>query len=241
MIELRRDIEVSPSPIVALVKPPSVYAHCQAISELLIKYFAEHDPAITADSFRTQFIEPLRNAGPDAVIAFLAEIRKSEDEPDPRDRRFAAMFMSIGFCVLAAWADETEQRDLSILMVFEAKYWCGATMAARGISSAYANTEKNLDHAQASRAGKSKHKKAKAEVQRLAIEEFGMRPPGELNALEAARQLLGRVLDFVKKNEIQVLVSKEPDKVIARWLEKDSVTSRLFSPRRPGRPPKQKS
>jgi hypothetical protein len=165
---------------------------------------------------------------PQKIVQLFA---KPSDDAVPRDRvmgsPLAAMFVSCAYCRRAALAKMHGSHELAWTYLAEASYWCGVTLAQKGIEQAYrqtvtevtAQTRKDFASAGGNKTAKKYWKPAIDYAYKLIREEGEDLGTKGVSPNKAALAIMDLVLKFARENEIE-MSDQRADKTIAGWLGK---------------------
>lgn len=201
----------------------------QTLGELA-HYYWQLEPDKGRDGFAIEFFRPM---SADASIngeQFRAEIVRVAESGTPMDLRFAAMTTACAYCVDVSRLLAQGERELAWWSMSEARYWCGVTLASRGLEAARLTTIMATKKARAKEGGDERAKKleiVKQEAFRLARE---MEPKtiGWRSRLHAAGDIKDRVIAFSRGPGRFDLKGTGAADTIYGWLAKMPDADVLF-------------
>lgn len=201
----------------------------QALGELA-HYYWQLEPDKGRDGFATEFFRPM---SADASIngeQFRAEIVRVAESGTPVDLRFAAMTTACAYCVDVSRLLAQGERELAWLSMSEARYWCGVTLASRGVETARLATITATRKATAKKGGNTRARKleiVKQEAFRLA-REMGPKTTGWRSRLHAAGDIKDSVMAFSNGPDRHKLTATGAAATIYDWLSEMPDADALF-------------
>lgn len=206
---------------------------CSAILSSLAYYYTFIDNNKTGEDFSTEIVDLVAandepsEEDPGKIVQLFA---KPSDDAVPRDcvtsSPLAAMFVSCAYCRRAALANMHGSRELAWIYLAEASYWCGVTLAQKGIEQAYHQTVLDVADRTKRKAASSGGSKAAEPRQpaihyayRLIREEGADLGTQGVSPHKAALAIKELVLKFARENGIE-MSDERADKTISDWLRK---------------------
>ena len=206
----------------------------------LANYYIQIEPSKAGNAFVTEFFHPM-SADPTVTGERLrADFVSVASSGTPVDMRLAAMTIACGYCVDVPRLLAVGERELAWLSISEARYWCGVTLASRGVEAArnetISATRKSTSRKAASQRVAQRLDSTKEEAFRLARE---MKPEGQgwPSRLQATNKIKDQVVAFSALEKRQKLVDTGAVKTIYKWLSSMPDAKTLF----PERPQSKKS
>lgn len=201
----------------------------QTLDELA-DYYLQLKPDTGKDGFVNDYFRPMTAEASTSGREFLQEIMKIIDSGATVDLRFAPMAAACAYCVDVSKLLANGERELAWWSMSEARYWCGVTLASRGIDTARLATILATRKANAKEGGDKRAKKLKVvkeEAFRLARE---MRPKtmGWRSRLHATDDIKERVVAFSKGPDRHELKETGAGKTIYDWLAEMPDADALF-------------
>lgn len=204
----------------------------QTLGELA-HFYAHLEPGKAEDAFATEFFYPM-NADPSiSGERFRAEFVRVLESGAPADLRFAAMTIACAYCVDVSRLMAKGNRELAWKSMSEARYWCGVTLASRGIedarSATISATRKNTGRKAAATRVEDHLAETKNEAFRLARTEC---PPGRWKSRrEATLKIKAEVIAFSAKSGRQKLKDTDSggQQTIYDWLGEMPDAAELFN------------
>lgn len=202
----------------------------QTLGELA-HFFWQLEPEKGQDGFATEFFHPMSADPSINGERFRAEFVKVAESGEPVDLRFAAMTIACAYCVDATRLLTQGERELAWWSMSEARYWCGVTLASRGVEPARLETiaaTRKATGKKAAIAGVSQRLAAtKEEAFRLARE---LRPHenGWRSRRQAMFAIKDRVVAFSGQEGRQKLTETGAEKTIYGWLAEMPDADILF-------------
>jgi hypothetical protein len=204
----------------------------QTLGELA-HFYAYLEPGKAADAFATEFFHPM---GADPSISgerFRAEFVSVLESGAPADLKFAAMTIACAYCVDVSRLLARGKRELAWQNMSEARYWCGVTLASRGIedarSATISATRKHTGRQAAAKRVDDRLAETKNEAFRLARAEC---PPGRWKSRRAAALAIkDKVIAFSAEDGRQKLVNTDSggQQTVYDWLAEMPDAAELFN------------
>ncbi|WP_137173520.1 hypothetical protein [Massilia sp. HP4] len=111
----------------------------QTLGELA-HFHAHLEPGKAADAFASEFFHPMSADPSVSGERFRAEFVSVLESGAQADLRFAAMTIACAYCVDVSRLLARGMRELAWQNMSDARYWCGVTLASRGIEDARSAT-----------------------------------------------------------------------------------------------------
>lgn len=111
----------------------------QTLGELA-HFYAHLEPSKGADAFAIEYFHPMIADPSISGPRFRAEFVSVLESGAPADLRLAAMIIACAYCVDVSRLLSKEKRELAWQSMSEARYWCGVTLASRGLDEARSAT-----------------------------------------------------------------------------------------------------
>ncbi|VBD30883.1 hypothetical protein [Burkholderia pseudomallei] len=207
---------------------------CRAILGSLAYYYTFIDNTKTGEHFSVEILDLVAanddpsEEDPQKIVQLFA---KPSNDAVPRDRvtgsSLAPMFVSCAYCRRAALANMHGSRELAWIYLSEASYWCGVTLAQKGIEQAYrqtvtevtAQTKKKTASAGGIKTAEKYWKAVIDYAYKLIMEEGEDVGTKGMSPNKAALAITELVLKFARENGIE-MSDDRADKTIADWLRK---------------------
>jgi hypothetical protein len=187
------------------------------------KYYLEFEPSTTQQQFRAQFVDPIRDMGPQAGERLLTELLKVSKSSELFDATYAPMLIAVGFAAQAVFEDDRGERELGLFALMQANYWCGVMWASRGVREAREKTVSTMHRRIAKKAGTKRYSRLRTHAQEIAVRRFSDGPL--LKTSEAAKQMVNDLHRFAAENGLKPVGGKrdgtdDGQKTVENWLRK---------------------
>jgi hypothetical protein len=204
----------------------------QTLGELA-HFYAHLEPDKASDAFATEFFYPMSADPSISGERFRAEFVSVLESGAPADLRFAAMTIACAYCVDVSRYLATGNRESAWQSMSEARYWCGVTLASRGIEDARSATihatRKYTGRKAAAKRVDDRLAETKNEAFRLARTEC---PSGRWKSRRAAALAIKeKVIEFSAKAGRQKLANTDSgaQQTIYDWLAEMPDAADLFN------------
>lgn len=203
----------------------------QTLGELA-HFHAHLEPSKAADAFANDFFYPMSADPSISGERFRAEFVSVLESGASADLRFAAMTIACAYCVDVSRLLAKGSRELAWQSMSEARYWCGVTLASRGIEDARSATISATRKHTGRKAAATRVDDRLAETKNYAFELARKHcPPGRWKSRrQATLAIKSKVIEFSTKGGRQELIDTDSggQKTIYDWLADMPDAAELF-------------
>lgn len=198
----------------------------------LAHFYTHLEPGKPNGAFATEFYYPMSRDPSTSGERFRAEFVRVLESGAAANLKFAAMTIACAYCVEVSRYLSCGRLEGAWLSMSEARYWCGVTLASRGLEEARAATisatRRNTSKTAADKRVEEQLAETKEEAFRLVRELC----PQQLwkSRREAMFKIKDRVIAFSSVNGRQRLVDTDSGgwKTICEWLAEMPDAQKLF-------------
>jgi hypothetical protein len=198
----------------------------------LAGFYSHLLPEKDVNTFMQDILVPMGANSSITGNSYLEEF-KAAHLSESADLRFGPMLISCAYCVEAMRYLSDSQRELAWLRMVEARFWCGVTLASKGIEVAREQTISATRRNTSRKGGNARdainYQETREEAYRLAR---ASRP--KENGWRSRRQAVFGIIDDVKKfsaNQPLPLKENQAEKTIDGWLAAMPDAKELFTRR----------
>ena len=195
----------------------------------LSSYYLEANPEKSQEDFIQEFLNPIGNDDSATGDSFLEQFKHIQETDKSANLKHASMVISLAYCLQSMQAYKTNERELAWSYMADARYWCGVTLASKGIEDARQKTivaTKKDTSKNANEASHAKDRQVKEEAFKLAREKCPKNKKWP-SRLAAAGKIESDVQEYAEK--IKNPLSKTRAKAtISGWLREMPDAASLF-------------
>ena len=195
----------------------------------LCVFYIQENPGETSDDFREKCLKPLisaDNISGDDCTEFIKKIQKEDDKAN---LKFGPFFISMAYCIQAKRELDNKNRENAWSYMVDARYYCGVTIASKGIEKARINTIIATRKDTASRGGEARANKFQEIINEAYRLENEMRP--QLNGWKSRSQAAKAILPKVQLYAAAMNLRLSPDQAketIYKWLKQMPNATSIF-------------
>ncbi|MCP2086265.1 UNVERIFIED_ORG: hypothetical protein J2Y81_002282 [Paraburkholderia sediminicola] len=215
-------------------------ARCLATLRSLADYYSSIRAGKTFEDFMNDVFAVVNGNDDPAVEDPYAIVRLFVRPSDPAAQvdsvasHYSAMIVSCTYTKRAmAEASEVGESEQAWIYLAEASFWCGVTLAEKGIDQAYHRTVGDTKRLQATLGANKRLEKFRPVIEFAYQRARETRPTskGWLSRNQAVQAIKADVLAFAKTQQVSMSV-EQADKTIDGWLSKMPDAASLFPGKR---------
>lgn len=189
----------------------------------LSSYYLLITPGKTDSDFIDEVIIPVGNDSTMSGESYFEKTRTNGAD------QYSTMLISYAYCLQSMKARNVGDRELAWSYMADALYWCGATLASKGIEDGRKRTITETKKGMSQKANSARHEKNR-QIKELAFKLARENCPA-LNGWFSRRQAAKAIAQEIKKFADEIgnpLSNAQAEKTIYDWLGKMPEAKSLF-------------